>query len=108
MTGGYAGAKRTQMFIANYAQKESNRMNLGVRFLALAPALIMPETALGQLTVECYARYLNMTPEDFVQCMNSRQTPEDVANATVELASNSAAYRGSAFTISCEGIVPVG
>jgi NAD(P)-dependent dehydrogenase (short-subunit alcohol dehydrogenase family) len=108
MTGGYAGAKRTQMFIANYAQKESNRMNLGVRFLALAPALIMPETALGQLTVECYARYLNMTPEDFVQCMDSRQTPEDVANATVELASNSAAYRGSAFTISCECIVPVG
>jgi len=27
MSGGYAGAKRTQMFIANYAQKESDRLN---------------------------------------------------------------------------------
>jgi len=42
------GAKRTQMFIANYAQKESDRLNLGMRFLALAPARIMPETELGQ------------------------------------------------------------
>ena len=33
ISGGYAGAKRTQMFIANYAQKESDRLKLGVRFL---------------------------------------------------------------------------
>jgi NAD(P)-dependent dehydrogenase (short-subunit alcohol dehydrogenase family) len=37
LSGGYSGSKRTQMFIANYAQKESDRLNLGLRFLALAP-----------------------------------------------------------------------
>jgi NAD(P)-dependent dehydrogenase (short-subunit alcohol dehydrogenase family) len=105
--GGYAGAKRTQMFIANYAQKESDRLNLGVRFLALAPAHIMPETDLGQSAVECYARYLGISPTDFIEGMVSRQTPEDVANAAVELASNGAAYRGSVFTICGEGIAPV-
>jgi NAD(P)-dependent dehydrogenase (short-subunit alcohol dehydrogenase family) len=106
ISGGYAGAKRTQMFIANYAQKESDRLNLGVRFLALAPARIMPETELGQFAVECYARYLGISPAEFIKGMSSRQTPEDVANATTELANNGSAYRGSVFTISGDGIAP--
>ncbi len=106
ISGGYAGAKRTQMFIANYAQKESDRLNLGVRFLALAPARIMPETELGQFAVQCYARYLGISPAEFIKGMSSRQTPEDVANATAELANNGSAYRGSVFTISGDGIAP--
>jgi len=103
IAGGYAGAKRTQMFIANYAQKESDRLNLGVRFLALAPR-IMPETEFGQFAVECYARYLGIPPADFIKGMSSRHTPPDVANAAADLASNGAAHRGSVFTISAEGI----
>jgi NAD(P)-dependent dehydrogenase (short-subunit alcohol dehydrogenase family) len=103
LSGGYAGAKRTQMFIANYAQKESDRLNLGVRFLALAPR-IMPETEVGQFAVECYARYLGISRADFIKGMSSRHTPQDVADATAELASNGAAHRGSAFTLSGEGI----
>jgi len=106
IAGGYAGAKRTQLFIANYAQKESDRLNLGVRFLALAPARIMPETELGRFAVECYARYLGISPAELIEGMSSRQTPEDVANATAELANNGAAYRGSLFTVSGEGIAP--
>jgi hypothetical protein len=39
--------------------------------------------------------------------MSSRQTPEDVANATAELATRFADYTGSVFTISAEGIAPV-
>ena len=107
ISGGYAGAKRTQMFIANYAQKESDRLNLGLRFLALVPMRIMPETELGQYAVECYARYLGISPTEFVKGMSSRQTPEDVANATVELANNGSAYPGSVFTISGDGIAPL-
>jgi NAD(P)-dependent dehydrogenase (short-subunit alcohol dehydrogenase family) len=106
ISGGYAGAKRTQMFIANYAQKESHRLNLGVRFLALAPACIMPETELGRFAVECYARYLGISPAEFIKGMSARQTPEDVANATAELVNNASAYRSSVFTISGEGIAP--
>jgi hypothetical protein len=75
-----------------------------MRFLALAPARIMPETELGQSAVECYARYLGISPAEFIQGMVGRQTPEDVADAIAEFASNGAAYRGSVFTISGEGI----
>jgi hypothetical protein len=38
ISGGYTGAKRMQMFMANYCQKESDRLGLGFRFIALAPA----------------------------------------------------------------------
>jgi NAD(P)-dependent dehydrogenase (short-subunit alcohol dehydrogenase family) len=106
ISGGYAGAKRTQMFIANYAQKESERLKLGVRFFALAPARIMPDTELGRFAVESYARYLGISPVEFVEGMSSRQTPEDVANATAKLATHLADYPGSVFTISGEGIAP--
>jgi hypothetical protein len=66
----------------------------------------MPETELGRFAVECYARYLGISPAEFIKGMSSRQTPEDVANATAELANNGAAYRGSFFTVSGEGIAP--
>jgi NAD(P)-dependent dehydrogenase (short-subunit alcohol dehydrogenase family) len=46
-SGGYAGAKRTQIFMANYSQKESDRLGLGLRFRALAPRM-MPDTELGK------------------------------------------------------------
>src|SRR5207302_9341904 len=48
ISGGYAGSKRTQMFIANYALREADRLKLGLRFLALAPGSIMPDTDLGK------------------------------------------------------------
>jgi NAD(P)-dependent dehydrogenase (short-subunit alcohol dehydrogenase family) len=106
ISGGYAGAKRTQMFIANYAQKESDRLRLGLRFFALAPARLMPETELGQLAVAGYARYLGISSAEFVEGMRSRQTPRDVADATAELAGNFPDYRGTVFTISADGIAP--
>ena len=104
MSGGYAGSKRSQMFIANYAQKESDRMHLGLRFLALAPGGIMPTTDLGKAAVEAYASYLGIDAEDFIKGMGSSQTPEDVATAVVELASNPNSREGNVFLVSGKGI----
>jgi hypothetical protein len=36
------------IFIAYYSQKESDRLRLGLRFMALAPRM-MPDTELGKL-----------------------------------------------------------
>ncbi|WP_235983888.1 SDR family NAD(P)-dependent oxidoreductase [Bradyrhizobium australiense] len=52
-SGGYAGAKRMQLFMANYSQKESDRLGLGLCFTALAPR-IMPDTELGMHAVAGY------------------------------------------------------
>jgi NAD(P)-dependent dehydrogenase (short-subunit alcohol dehydrogenase family) len=104
MSGGYAGSKRTQMFIANYAQQEAERMKLGLRFIALAPGGIMPGTDLGKAAVSAYASYRGISVEDFVKGLGSSQTPEDVANAVVELASYPGSREGKAFLISGKGL----
>ena len=77
ISGGYAGAKRMQMFIAKYCQAESDRSELGIRFVALVPSRVMPETDLGQVAVNGYARYLGVPPEKFLENMGARQSPAD-------------------------------
>ena len=104
ISGGYAGAKRTQMFVANYCQKESDRLGLGIRFIALAPAMIMAETEFGTQAVEAYAKYLGMSAVDFVQGMVSPQTAENVVDAIFEIAGDPDAHAGSLFKVSSDGI----
>jgi NAD(P)-dependent dehydrogenase (short-subunit alcohol dehydrogenase family) len=103
ISGGYAGAKRMQMFIAKYCQAESDRRELGIRFVALAPSRVMPETDLGQAAVNGYARYLGVTPEKFLENMGARQSPTDVARAVLNVVVKPA-EAGSIFTISADGV----
>src|SRR5207237_2608246 len=46
LSGGYAGAKATQRFIAGYADQEARRAGLGIRVAAVLPRLT-PATTLG-------------------------------------------------------------
>jgi len=105
-SGGYAGAKRTQIFMANYSQKESDRLGLGLRFMALAPR-IMPDTELGQHAVAGYSRYLGISPADFVSSMASPPTSADVAAAVIELAANPDQSKGKVFVVSGKGLEAV-
>ncbi len=104
LSGGYAGSKRTQMFIADYAQQEAERMKLGLRFIALVPGSIMPGTDRGKAAVEAYASYRGISVENFIKGMGSPQTPEDVANAVIELASNPRSGEGNVFVVSGKGL----
>jgi NAD(P)-dependent dehydrogenase (short-subunit alcohol dehydrogenase family) len=107
ISGGYAGSKRTQMFLANYSQRESDRAKLGLRFIALAPSRIMPSTELGKAAVAGYARYLGKSEAEFVAGMDSPQTPDDVAKAVLEFAADPNARQGSVFTVSARGVEAV-
>lgn len=104
ISGGYAGAKRMQMFLASYCQKESARLRLGIRFAALVPMRLMPETDLGKVAVEGYAHYLGMEAEDFIECMTARQSASDVAAAAMRIATEQAVGNDTVFTVSAEGI----
>jgi NAD(P)-dependent dehydrogenase (short-subunit alcohol dehydrogenase family) len=105
-SGGYAGAKRTQLFLANYSQKESDRLGLGLRFLALAPR-IMPDTELGKHAVAGYARYLGVTPSDFIQSMAAPPAASDVANGVIELVTKKDAPKAGVFIVSGKGLEAV-
>jgi NAD(P)-dependent dehydrogenase (short-subunit alcohol dehydrogenase family) len=106
ISGGYAGAKRTQIFIANYSQKESDRLGLDLRFIALAPRM-MPDTELGKYAVAGYSRYLGISAADFIQSMASTPTADDVATAVVGLATNPEQSKGKAFVVSAKGLEAV-
>jgi NAD(P)-dependent dehydrogenase (short-subunit alcohol dehydrogenase family) len=105
-SGGYAGAKRTQLFMANYGQKESDRLGLGLRFKALAPR-IMPDTELGKYAVAGYSRYLGISAADFIQSMASPPASSDVATAVIELVTNPDQPKGSVFIVSGKGLEAV-
>jgi NAD(P)-dependent dehydrogenase (short-subunit alcohol dehydrogenase family) len=104
ISGGYAGAKRMQMFIARYCQAESDRRELGIRFVALVPSRVMPETDLGQAAVIGYAQYLGVPAEKFLENMGPRQSPTNVAEAVLDIAIKAPAEPGSIFTVSAGGL----
>ena len=106
ISGGYAGAKRTQIFMANYSQKESDRLGLGLRFTALAPRM-MPDTELGRHAVAGYSRYLGVSTPDFIKGMASPPDASDVAAGIVELATNPERLKAGVFTVSGQGLEAV-
>lgn len=93
-----------QMFLAKYAQKESDRLHLGLWFLALVPGGMMPTTELGKVAVEAYASSLGILPADFLKNMRAAPTIEDVARAVVECASDPQERAGKAFLVSSAGV----
>jgi len=84
LSGGYAGAKSTQRFIATYAQEEANRGGLGITFTSVLPR-ITPHTELGRPAVEAYAARAGLTQEQYLEQMGPPVTPEGAGNAVLEL-----------------------
>jgi NAD(P)-dependent dehydrogenase (short-subunit alcohol dehydrogenase family) len=106
LSGGYAGAKRTQIFMANYSQKESDRLGLGLRFMAIAPRII-PDTELGKYAVAGYSRYLGISTADFIRGMAEPPTSCNVATAVIELVVNPDRSLGDVFLVSGKGLEAV-
>lgn len=105
-SGGYAGAKRMQLFMANYSQKESDRLGLGLRFLALAPRM-MPDTALGRHAVAGYARYLGIPAADFIKSMSAPPRASDVAAGVIELVTAKEPPKAQVFIVAGNGLEAV-
>ncbi|MBB6412483.1 SDR family NAD(P)-dependent oxidoreductase [Mesorhizobium sangaii] len=101
-SGGYSGAKRMQMFLAAHCQKEADRLGLGLRFMALVPMRIMPDTGVGQRGIDGISAYLGISPADFLASMSDMQTPGDIGHAVVTLAGGK--LQGVSFTISGSGL----
>ena len=100
--GGLGGAKRAQMFLAGHCQKESDRLGLDLRFMALAPMRIMPGTGVGDAGLDSFAAYSGIRPADFIAGMTDMQTPADVGRAVVALAAGT--LQGSSFMVSGSGL----
>ncbi|MFI0369048.1 SDR family oxidoreductase [Actinomadura sp. 1N219] len=105
LSGGYASAKAAVRYIRGYAADESERAGLDLRFVTLLPQLT-PVTGLGSAGVAGYAARQGVDRETFIAGMSSILTPEQVAEAVVELAGDPGG--GPEYLISGDGLRPVG
>jgi NAD(P)-dependent dehydrogenase (short-subunit alcohol dehydrogenase family) len=83
-SGGYAGSKATQRFIADYAQDESRRAGLGITVTAVMPRMT-PFGDVGRRGVRAYAARSGQTEQAYLNQLGDPLTPEMAGAALVDL-----------------------
>ncbi len=106
LSGGYAGAKVTLRFMAQYAAEESRRRDLGIRITALLPRLT-PATSLGRPAVAAYARRAGIPEDEYLAQLGAPLTSEGAGAALVELLTDPALAGHEAFLLSGAGLTPL-
>jgi NAD(P)-dependent dehydrogenase (short-subunit alcohol dehydrogenase family) len=100
LSGGYAGAKATVRFIADYAAGESERGGLGIHVVSVLPQLT-PATDLGAAAVAAYAEAAGVDPDTFVARRGAVLTPEQAGKSILDLL---AAPQHRAYVLSADGL----
>lgn len=106
LSGGYAGAKRMQWFLAEYADQEAARLKLNIRFHCLLPVL-NPNTDLGRAAIAAYARRADVSTEEFTKRFSPALTPAIIGRAIVELHENSSQWEKLAYQVGGNGLVSI-
>jgi NAD(P)-dependent dehydrogenase (short-subunit alcohol dehydrogenase family) len=106
LSGGYAGAKATQRFMAGYAQDESDRGRLGISFAAVLPR-ITPLTGLGGPAVRAYAARNGQSEQEYLQQMGEPLSPKIAGEAMVELLRADTAALSPGYLLSGAGLQPL-
>ncbi len=83
-SGGYAGSKATQRFIAGYAQDESRRAGLGITVTAVLPRM-SAFGDVGRRGVRAYAARGGQTEEEYLKQLGEPLTPEMAGAALLDL-----------------------
>lgn len=96
LSGGYAGAKRMQMFLAGYLQRAADARQLGIRFVALAPRAFLVGTQIGEAAAAAYGAETG--PLD----------PAGVARAILSIASGQEHYEATQLGVTDKGLEVMG
>ena len=67
LSGGYAGAKRTQMFVAAYLRRAGEARGLGIRFVALAPRQLIAGTRIGEAAAVAYGAEIGESADGYMR-----------------------------------------
>jgi NAD(P)-dependent dehydrogenase (short-subunit alcohol dehydrogenase family) len=105
LSGGYASAKAAVRYLRGYAAEESERGELGIRFVAVLPNL-SPSTDLGAVGVAGYAARQGVDPETLTARMQPVLTPELAGKAVLDLAAD--ADTGPEYRLDGAGLHPIG
>ncbi|MGH3644589.1 MAG: SDR family oxidoreductase [Mycobacterium sp.] len=102
-SGGYAGAKATQRFIAGYANDESGRAGLGINVTAVMPRMT-PFGDVGRRGVRAYAARTGQTEEAYLQQLGELLTPEIAGSAVLDLVRKDPAALASGYLLTGAGL----
>jgi len=105
-SGGYAGAKATQRFIAAYAQEESRRAGLDITVTAVMPRMT-PLGDVGRRGVRAYAARSGQTEEEYLKQMGEPLTPERAGSALVDLVRADPATVAPGYLLTAAGLQPL-
>ena len=100
LSGGYAGAKRMQMFLAGYLQRSADAARLGIRFVAVVPKQLLAGTELGTKAADAYAALAGVTTEKYMERFPVPLGADGVAQAIVKIAHGEVAREASIIGVS--------
>src|SRR6266704_3724155 len=106
LSGGYAGAKKMNAFIAQYASGVASRTKRPIRFHCLIPPM-SPHTEFGAAAASAYAQMSGQTFQEFVKQLPSPPSPADIGAAVVALHEDPKKWNQVSYRISAKGLVPV-
>jgi len=107
VSGGYAGAKKTVAFIADYARTEAQRLERGLTIRTLFPQL-NPNTDLGRAGVQAYADRAGMAFEQFAKRFDPPLSPDIAGEAVLDLVTTRASDDGpDELLLSGQGLGPL-
>ena len=104
LSGGYAGAKRMQMFLAGYLQRSADVAKVPIRFVALVPKQLIAGTELGMMAADAYAALAGITREKFMERFPVPLSAEDVAQTIVKIARGELGREGAILGVSGAGV----
>jgi NAD(P)-dependent dehydrogenase (short-subunit alcohol dehydrogenase family) len=102
-SGGYAGSKATQRFIAAYAQDESKRAGLDITVTAVMPKMT-PFGGVGRRGARAYAARSGQSEQAYVQQLGDLLTPEIAGSALVDLVSADPATVAPGYLLTAAGL----
>jgi NAD(P)-dependent dehydrogenase (short-subunit alcohol dehydrogenase family) len=102
-SGGYAGAKAAQRFIAGYAQDESERAGLGLSVTTVLPR-ITPHGAVGRRGIRAYAVRNGETEEAFLDRVGAPLTPEQAGSAVLDLVRKEPEALAAGYVLTAAGL----
>ena len=108
LSGGYAGAKRMQWFMAEYAQEVSDAKKLGIRFFAVLPRQLIEGTEIGTTAAANYGVVQGLSAAEFLKRLWKVPLDADkVGAAIVDALRGDLADGVAAIGVTGEGVEPL-
>ncbi|HEX5101213.1 MAG TPA: SDR family oxidoreductase [Polyangiaceae bacterium] len=103
LSGGYAGAKRMQMFLASYLARASQERSLGLRFVSVVPKQLLVGTETAHQVSRAYAKLAGITPEKFMERFEQPLDAQAVASAITSVLEGKLAPESATLVVTGKG-----